>query len=245
MITIIKFLIIALVFLPISILAQIELPKLISNGMVLQRDTELTIWGWASANENIQINFTDSTYFTKANSKGDWQIILSKQKKGGPYTMTLSGKNTIIINNILIGDVWLCSGQSNMQLPMRRVAVIYGNEIASSENLYIRQFNVPVKWNYQEPQTHLQGGQWQEANPENINNFSALAYFFARDIYANYKVPIGILLTAAGGSCAEGWISEESLKLFPEQYKIAKQLKDTNYMQNLLLTEREASKKMV
>lgn len=232
-----------LTFVSISSRAQIILPKLISDGMVLQRNTELKIWGWASAHEAIEISFIDKTYQTRADSSGKWEVILDENEEGGPYTMVLKGKNLITIKDIVLGDVWLCSGQSNMQLPMKRIAVIYEREIAASENKNIRQFTVPVKWNYQEPQTQLQSGEWQTANPENVKKFSGAAYFFARDLYANNNVPIGILLCAAGGSCAEGWISEKSLKSFPDQYKVAMQLKDESYMQDLISSEKSASDK--
>ena len=128
-----------------------------------------------------------------------------------------------------------------MELPMRRVAVIYPDEVASSENPFIRQFLVPVKWNYNERQCDLPEGEWKEANPQNVLQFYAAGYFFARELYAKYKIPIGLISCAAGGACAEGWISEEALKAFPEQYKIAKQLSDSTYMQNLISSERTAS----
>ena len=223
-----------------TLFGQIQLPKLISDGMVLQRNTELKIWGWASPNERVEISFVNKRYHTKADNKGNWELLLDRNAAGGPYEMGIYGNDTVVVKDILFGDVWLCSGQSNMQLPMRRIAVLYGDEIANSENKHIRQFAVPVQWNYTEPQNDFKGGKWQMANPETIMNFSGVAYFFARDLYAKYKVPIGILLTAAGGSCAEGWISEETLKQFPEQYSIVEPLKDSTYLQNLVQTEKES-----
>jgi sialate O-acetylesterase len=105
--------------------AQIKLPKLISDGMVLQRDTKLKIWGWASSNENIKLSFNGNQYFAIADNKGNWSIPLPPQKAGGPFVMELTGKNNITIKDILFGDVWLCSGQSNMELWMGRLKYTY------------------------------------------------------------------------------------------------------------------------
>jgi sialate O-acetylesterase len=209
--------------------------------MVLQRDTKVKIWGWATPSENVTIEIAGQKLACQADKTGKWFVFLSPQKAGGPFSLTIKGENTLNINNILFGDVWLCSGQSNMELPMQRVAVIYPNEIASSENSAIRQFQVPVRWNYAAPQTDIDGGTWKAADPQNVLQFSAVGYFFARELYAKTKVPVGIILCAAGGSCAEGWISEESLKKFPPQYQDAKQLQDSTFLQNLITTERNAT----
>lgn len=220
--------------------AKVYLPKLVSNGMVLQRDTPVKIWGWANAGEKVTVNFRNQNFETKASGNGNWIITIPNQKAGGPYEMVITGENQIVLKNILFGDVWLCSGQSNMQLPMERVEVLYGNDIAESDNPSIRLFTVPVQWNYNLKENDLSGGSWEAASPFNVPKFSAVAYFFARYLYAKYKVPLGIILSAAGGSCAEGWISEEALKAFPEQYQIALQLSDSSYMKHLLSTEKIA-----
>jgi sialate O-acetylesterase len=219
---------------------EVRLPKLVSDGMILQRETPVKIWGWASVGEKVTLHFNNQSFETVASAIGNWEIILPPQKAGGPFEMQFIADNQITLKNILFGDVWLCSGQSNMELPMRRVATLYQNEIDSSENPFIREFIVPVKWYYIAPQQEILGGKWEEANPQNVLQFSAVGYFFARDLYAKYKVPIGLILCAAGGSCAEGWMSKETLKSFPEQYKIAKQLSDTTYLQKLITTEKEA-----
>jgi len=127
--------------------SKVKLPKLISDGMILQRNTNVNIWGWADANENISVSFIGSTYNTIADNEGNWKIVLANLKPGGPYQMQI---NSITINNILVGDVWICSGQSNMELPMRRVSWNYPGEIEHSGNKYIRQFLVPDKYNFDE-----------------------------------------------------------------------------------------------
>ncbi|HNW50524.1 MAG TPA: sialate O-acetylesterase [Prolixibacteraceae bacterium] len=220
---------------------EVRLPRLVSDGMVLQRETPVRIWGWANPGEKVTIGFNKQTFETEASNKGEWQIMLPAQKAGGPYEMKISASNQISLKNILFGEVWLCSGQSNMELPMRRVAVIYPDEIASSKNPFIRQFVVPVRWNYNKAMDDISNGEWKEANPENVLQFSAAGYFFARSLYEKYKIPVGIILCAAGGSAAESWLSEKTLMKFPEQYKIAKQLADSTYLKNLISLETKAS----
>ncbi|MRR21462.1 hypothetical protein EG830_00575 [bacterium] len=117
---------------------QVRLPRLISDGMVLQRDTELKIWGWASPGENVTVEFTGAKYSATAGLSGEWMVVLPPVKAGGPYTMTVAASNVLTVSDILIGDVWLCSGQSNMELPVRRVRPLYEPEIAGAENNRIR-----------------------------------------------------------------------------------------------------------
>jgi sialate O-acetylesterase len=223
--------------------SQVRLPKLVSDGMILQRETPVKIWGWASSGEKVSLQFNNQTVETVTETGGKWQITLPAQKAGGPYEMKVSGSNQIILKDILFGDVWLCSGQSNMETTMSRVSPLYGKEIETWANPNIRFFQVPVRWNYNKPQQDIQGGKWEETNPQSILKYTAVGYFFARDLYEKYKVPVGIIQCAAGGSSAESWISEESLKAFPEQYKIAKQLSDTSYLRNLIASEKEAQRK--
>ena len=221
------------IFLTVSALGQLRLPKLISDGMVLQRETEINIWGWAAEGEKILIHFIDSTYNTTADIKGDWSIVLPKLKAGGPYNMQVSASNSITIRDIMIGDVWICSGQSNMELNMQRVSPLYGAEIAASENPDIRYFEVPDKYNFSSPQNDLSSGQWEKANPENILSFSAVSYFFGKELYERYKVPIGLINSALGGSPAEAWMSEEGLKEFPEYYAEAQRFKDSTLIKQI------------
>ena len=163
--------------------AQLRLPKLVSDGMILQRDTKLNIWGWADKNETITIDFKGKTYRTVANAAGEWKIRLPEQSAGGPFEMRVKGrKEKITLHDILIGDVWFASGQSNMELPMRRVAPIYENEIKTSECTFIRQFFVPQRYNFKQPEKDLPNGKWVAANPQTVLDFSAVAYFFARNL---------------------------------------------------------------
>lgn len=163
-----------------SVMAQVELPKLISNGMVLQRDAEVRLWGWASPGEAVRINFKDQQYQATATENGDWEIRLKDLKAGGPYQMQIAASNQIVLDSVYIGDVWLCSGQSNMEIPMSRVAPLYEEEIASANNQYIRYFEVPKEYDLSKEREKISGGQWQETNRKNIDGFSAVSYFFGK-----------------------------------------------------------------
>ncbi len=209
---------------------QVRLPRLISNGMVLQRDTDLKIWGWAAPGEPVTAEFAGSIYETRAGGSGEWLITLPPMQAGGPYTMEIRAGNTITLSDILIGDVWLCSGQSNMELPVRRVRPLYEAEIAAAENKFIRSFIVPKVYSFKKPIDDLSAGSWIAANPETVLDFSAAAWFFAVHLYETYGVPVGLLTSAFGGSPAEAWISEESLKEFPVHYDELQKCKSDSLM---------------
>lgn len=207
-----------------SVMAQVELPKLVSDGMVLQRDAEVRLWGWASPGEAVRINFKDQQYQATATENGDWEIRLKDLKAGGPYQMQIAASNQIVLDSVYIGDVWLCSGQSNMEIPMSRVAPLYEEEIASANNQYIRYFEVPKEYDLSKEREKISGGHWQETNRNNIDGFSAVSYFFGKNLYETYKVPIGLINSALGGSPVQAWLSEDALKNYPEYYEEAQRL---------------------
>ena len=205
--------------------AQIKLPRLISNGMVLQHSQNVKTWGWAGPGEKVNLLFANKNYNTKADANGMWEIMLSPQKPGGPYTMTFSASNKIVVNNILFGDVWLCSGQSNMELGMVRLMDTYPEE-AGANNDNIRQFLVPDVYNFKEKQKDVNAGDWKSVSPATIADFSGVAYFFAKAIYKEHHIPIGLINAALGGSPAQAWISEAGLKQFPDYYNDLQSFKD-------------------
>ena len=207
--------------------ANIRLPRLISNGMVIQRDIEVPIWGWADPGEKVVINFEHNKYETTTGSDGKWRLKLKPVKAGGPYTMTLTGKNQLTVSDILAGDVWICSGQSNMALPMSTIRERYADIISHSANPQIRQFLLGRKYSLVEQlDDAVSDDGWQSANPQSLLEFTAVGYFFARDLYEKYKVPIGLINNSWGGTPAEAWISEEALKLFPHYSEEAQSFKD-------------------
>jgi len=224
-----------------SIIAQIKLPKLISDGVILQRNEKVKIWGWASANEKISLLFNTKTYTTEADEDGNWHIMLPAQKAGGPFTMFFKGTNEVKVQDVLFGDVWVCSGQSNMELPMERVKEKYGDIIKNSENSNIRQFLVPDKYNFKQEETDFDSGNWVSATPENVLSFSAVAYFFAKDIYEKQHVPIGLINSALGGSPVESWMSDEALKDFPEAYAEAQKYKNDELIKQIETSDKKRS----
>ena len=183
----------------------------------------------------------EKTYDTTADENSKWAIILSDLKAGGPYGMEITASNHITLKNILIGDVWVCSGQSNMVLPMDRVKDRYADVIAHSDNPSIRQFLVPIRYDFNTPQEELQSGIWEPANPENILNFTATGYFFAKTLFEKYQVPIGLINVSVGGSPAEAWLSEDALKSFPTHLETAIRFKDSIYVNQIIEEDKAVS----
>jgi sialate O-acetylesterase len=219
--------------------AKIKLPALVSDGMVLQRNQKLNVWGKADAGEKVEVKFLNKNYKTTADANGNWKIQIPEQKAGGPYTMTI---NEITLKNILIGDVWLASGQSNMELPMRRLTPLYGNEIKNANNQNIRFFTVPQKYNFKSPQTELDGGKWEATNPQTILNFSGVAYFFAKQLSEKNKVAVGIIHASLGGSPIQAWMDENSLKKYPEYLDEAKKWQNDELIKSTESNEQALSK---
>ncbi|GAA4381202.1 sialate O-acetylesterase [Hymenobacter koreensis] len=207
--------------------AAIRLPRLIGDGMVLQRGTPVQVWGWADKGEAVAVSFQGKTYRATAGPDGKWRVQLPALKAGGPYEMTLKGSNQLTLRDILVGDVWVCSGQSNMELPMARVRDKYPDVVAQATNPQIRQFDAPTRYAVSGPQADLPSGRWTAATPQSVLQFTAVGYFFARELHAKYKVPIGLIRAAVGGSPAESWLSPEALKAFPAYQQRALQLKDS------------------
>lgn len=210
--------------------AQISLPSLISDGMILQRNTSINIWGWASPGEKIKISFNGKTANTITKLNGKWLMKLPPMEAGGPYTMRLQGKNSIVLKGILLGDVWLCSGQSNMVHQIRLHNIRYAEDAANADFPEIRQFWVPTATSLNGPQQKLLNSSWKSANPQDIGDFSAVAYFFARNIYQNAHIPIGIINSSVGGTPIEAWTSEEGLKYFIDLQETISKNKDTAYV---------------
>lgn len=219
--------------------AKVRLPALVSDGMILQRNQDLKIWGYADAGEKITIKFINKTYNATADQNGNWSLMLPKLNAGGPFIMTI---NEITLKDILIGDVWVASGQSNMELPMRRLTPLYENEIKNANNQNIRFFTVPQKYNFKAPQNDLDGGKWESTNPQTILNFSGVAYFFAKELNEKNKVPVGIIHTSLGGSPVQAWMDEKSLKKYPEYLAEAEKWKNDDLIQSTESQEQSLSK---
>lgn len=216
--------------------AKVKLPVLVSDGMVLQRDRDITIWGYADAGEEVNVRFLGKNYTTVADNEGNWSVNLLPVKAGGPYVMTI---NELEVKNILIGDIWLCSGQSNMEFPINRVMDMFREEVGSYANPLIRHIKVPLAYNFHHPQQDINPAAWQELKPETALSFSAVAYFFAKDLFEKTKAPVGLINTGVGGSPAEAWISEDGLKHFPAYLNDRDICRSDEYVSKVRALDRE------
>lgn len=193
--------------------AKVRLPRLVSDRMVLQRDTELDIWGWADPGEKVTVRFQGRHYDTETGADGCWHILLPPQQAGGPFVLEV---NEIVIRDVLVGDVWLCSGQSNQETPIARLTDKFP-EINVSNNHMIRHYKVPTQDVKGELREEIAGNAgWHSAIASDVMNWTALAYFFAQEAYEHTHVPVGMLVSSLGGSAIESWISQEHLKEFPQ-----------------------------
>lgn len=193
--------------------AKVRLPRLVSDRMVLQRDTELDIWGWADPGEKVTVRFQGRHYDTETGADGCWHVLLPPQPAGGPFVLEV---NEIVIRDVLVGDVWLCSGQSNQETPIARLTDKFP-EINVSNNHMIRHYKVPTQDVKGELREEIAGNAgWHSAIASDVMNWTALAYFFAQEAYEHTHVPVGMLVSSLGGSAIESWISQEHLKEFPQ-----------------------------
>lgn len=192
--------------------AKVRLPKLISDSMVLQRDVDLDIWGWSDPGTWITVRFNGGYYETKTGEDGRWTVTLPPQKAGGPYIMEV---NEVTIRDVLVGDVWLCSGQSNQETPIHRLVELFP-EINRSDNNMIRHYKVPTQDSKEALQEEIAGNAvWHSGDASEVMNWTALAYFYAQEAYSQTGVPQGMLVSSLGGSAIESWVSQEHLKDFP------------------------------
>jgi sialate O-acetylesterase len=228
-----------LIMLPLLITAQVKLPYFFSDNMVLQQQSNAAIWGWAKAGANISVttSWNKKKYSTTSTADGKWKLKVATPAAGGPYEITVSDGKPVTLKNILIGEVWLCSGQSNMEMAMKgfRDQPITGSNdaIANSTNSNIRLYNVPRSVQ-RLPQDTSKNSPWRLAAPEAVSNFSATAYYFGKILYEQLQVPIGLVNISYGGSPVEAFMDETTLKTFPEIKVPAKT--DTNKLNNKVAT---------
>ncbi|MDR1372557.1 MAG: sialate O-acetylesterase [Dysgonamonadaceae bacterium] len=206
----------------IGIRAEIRIAKIFTDNMVLQQQTEVPVWGKTEANKGIKLitSWDNQPYHADADSEGKWTVRIKTPKAGGPYSITVSGKkDKIIIKNILIGEVWICSGQSNMEMPLAGWGKVkdWEQEIADADFPAIRLFTVEKNTSVT-PLEDLKesNGKWQECSPETVAEFSSVAYFFGRHLYRNLNVPLGLVNTSWGGTVAEAWTSRETVEMIPD-----------------------------
>jgi sialate O-acetylesterase len=204
--------------------ADVKLPAIFGDNMALQADKNLPVWGWASPGEDVTVSLNNQKKSTKAAPDGKWSVTLDPVKTGGPVEMTVAGKNTLAVKNILVGEVWVCSGQSNMGFLFPR-SHNAAEETPKANYPKIRFFTVKRATALQ-PQSNTEG-QWVECTPETVQKFSAVGYFFGRDLHDALNVPVGLIHTSWGGTPAQAWTTLEGLKSDPALEGYVKQYETT------------------
>ncbi|WP_343796086.1 sialate O-acetylesterase [Gaetbulibacter jejuensis] len=207
-----------------SSFANVTIPSFFSDYMVLQQQDNVKIWGWSNPHEPITIttSWSNDTITTKGTNYAKWEAVLKTPKAGGPYTITIKGYNEIKLNNVLIGEVWVCSGQSNMEWTASAGIDDAETAIASANFPNIRLFTVS-KHSSETPQDNLDG-QWQTCSPETMQYFSAVAYFFGKKLHQELDIPIGLINSSWGGSYAETWMPESVFKTNDELKKASEKI---------------------
>lgn len=208
------------------VFAKIILSPLFSDNMVLQQKDNVALWGGSEAEKNIIIttSWNRKVFKTKADSAGNWKIKVATPKAGGPYSITFNDGEILTISNVLIGEVWICSGQSNMEMPIEGWGKIkdYKEELVAAHHPNIRLLKVEKTTSTQPLSEAIYANSWQASSPTSVSEFSAVAYFFARDIQKHHNVPIGIIQAAYSGAPAESWVSGPSLRTMPDYDSVVK-----------------------
>ncbi|MES2371471.1 MAG: sialate O-acetylesterase [Bacteroidota bacterium] len=200
--------------------ARIVLPSIISSNMVLQQNARVALWGKAKRGSKISIitGWNRKSYSTTTLQDSSWKLMVETPAAGGPYEISISDGEAVTLKNILIGEVWLCSGQSNMEMPVKGFGnqpILHSNDIlVDAENPQIRLFRVE-KAMTRTPQPDCKATPWEDANAQSVKEFSAVGYQFAKILQEKLKVPVGVIMSAYGGTKIEAWMDAQSLKTFP------------------------------
>lgn len=193
--------------------ADVRLPSVLGDHVVLQRDIPLPIWGTADPHEDVTVTLAEKTFSTRADEQGHWRLFLEPSPMGGPYELLVQGKNTVVLRDVLVGEVWVCSGQSNMQWPVEW-SLNASEEIARADYPAIRLFTVPPT--IAEKPLLDAGGTWRKCSPQSVASFSAVGYFFGRALHRELGVPVGLINASWGGTTAEAWTSLSALRTNPD-----------------------------
>ncbi len=196
-----------------QVFGNVTLPKIFGDNMVLQRNKAIPVWGWADAGEKVTIRFNHQTKAVVADKNGNWKINLDKELAGGPFQLVVKGKNILTFKNVLVGEVWICSGQSNMEMPIEGWGKVnnYEEEIANANYPQIRHIKIPNTVNIK-PQKDIPKGEWKICGPSTAGDFTAAGYFFARELYNQLHIPIGLINTSWGGTHVETWTSRDAFE---------------------------------
>lgn len=210
----------------------VRLPRLISDGMVLQRGKA---WLWGEADVRVGIHFMGKNYSAVPDAQGRWRLQLDAGQAGGPYELIIGDRT---LRDVYIGEVWLCTGQSNMQLPMNRVRYRYPDAWQNSTPR-LRQFTVAQRMNFTGPCDDLDEGEWISASPETLDAFTAVGYFFGQALMARYDVPVGLILCAIGGTPIQAWMGRDALADFPALLAEADQCRDESWVTSVQEQEQQ------
>jgi sialate O-acetylesterase len=219
-----RFLIALFVLFSAAAKANVRLPAVIGNNMVLQRKSTIKLWGWADPNEKVVItaSWNNRVDSTKGDASAKWQLAMETPAAGGPYTITIKGYNTIVLENVLVGEVWVCSGQSNMEMNYYWGLPQMREDIPSAANPNIRFFHVP-KNTAVTPQQNGEGS-WMQCDTNSVKWFSAVAYYFGKKLNADLNVPIGLIHASWGGTPAEVWTPAKTVENNPTLKQAAQKL---------------------
>ncbi len=222
-------------------MGDLRLPRLISDGMILQQKKQIKMWGFDRPGRKVMLSFLGEEYVAVADGEGRFEAVLPPMEPGGPYNLYIGNENgeEIVVTDILIGDVWLCAGQSNMELPMERVKDRYPEEIRECSEPFIRTFKVIEHSDFHGPLRELQSGSWEKADTGTILKFSATAYFFAKQMYQMTGVPVGLINTSLGGSRIQSWMSREMLQGDVEDLLLAEKYADDAFVAGQLERNQE------
>jgi sialate O-acetylesterase len=218
-----------LLFFGSTAIGQIRVPRLVGDGMVLQRDMPIHIWGFGSPGEQVTVKFDGTTASDITTDNGTWVVVLPPRKAGGPYSMDIDGINHIFLKNIMVGEVWICSGGLPMQQQLGALKEKYADLIAKADAAPIHEYKVGTHYDFKGPRQNLSSGSWESASPASVLTFSELSYLFALRIYDRYHVPVGVIDAAVADAPAQAWLSPDALKLFPEYATLAGDYADSSY----------------
>lgn len=210
-------------------IANVSLPRFFSSHMVLQQNEPIVIFGTADKGEKVYVTFHEMSQQTVTNADGKWSVTFQPIKAGGPYTMSVKGNNHITLSDVYVGEVWFCSGQSNMGWKLENA--LNGDEELANANYDKIKLFTPKRYMSGQPETELISGTWETCTSENAEGFSAVAYFFGRHLYQKYNVPIGLINSSWGGTNIEAWMSESLLNNHPESQKIISKMKAMDMLQ--------------
>ncbi len=219
--------------------ADLRLPSLLGDGVILQRDATVVLWGWARDGEKVEVTLDGQVVATTRAAGGSWRVELAPRAAGGPHRFEFRGDNVVVVDDAWFGDVWLASGQSNMERTLRSTPDLYAADIAAADLPMVRQFKVPKRMEFAAPLDDVVSDGWIAASPESVLDFSAAGFFFARALNERYEVPIGIVNASFGGSRAQCWLSADELAAWPDDLATAQQLADPAYLQGLQLADQQ------